>query len=200
MRNTCLGVLGSLLTFRWGEKSWGTCGIFKIGLYSAILFRRSRRDLSIDVTEHESMMKYYQNTHYRRFSFIPKTGIAFSETGVLLVHIPVGVGSIVRPRDGTQQCRRVLLGIGLAEPWLAESWLAQAWLAQACLAQSWLWTARDWWEDERRYDQQQLQPLLPSDLHASTLSSAETENGVSFSMSFLENWRKNLKLLPFFLL
>jgi len=54
---------------------------FKIGQCSAILFERSRRELSIDVAEHRSMLKNCQNTHYPRFSFIPKTGKAFPETG-----------------------------------------------------------------------------------------------------------------------
>jgi len=55
---------------------------FKIGLYSAISFTRSRRELSIDVVERRSMLKRYQNTHYPRFSFMPTTGIAFPKTGV----------------------------------------------------------------------------------------------------------------------
>jgi len=48
---------------------------FKIDLRSAISFKRSWRELSIDVAEHRSMLKNYQNTLYPRFSFIPKTGI-----------------------------------------------------------------------------------------------------------------------------
>ena len=48
---------------------------FKIGLRSAISFKRSRGELSIDVAEHRYMLKNSQNTHYPRFSFIPKTCI-----------------------------------------------------------------------------------------------------------------------------
>ena len=55
---------------------------FKIDLCSAISFKRSRRELSIDVAKHRSMLRKYRNTHYPRFSFIPKTGIAFPKTGV----------------------------------------------------------------------------------------------------------------------
>jgi len=50
---------------------------FKTSLRLAISFKRSRRELSIDVAEHRSLLKNYQNTHYPRFIFIPKTGIAF---------------------------------------------------------------------------------------------------------------------------
>jgi len=49
---------------------------FKIDLCSAISFERSRRELSSDVAEHSFMLKNYQNTHYPRFSFVPKTGTA----------------------------------------------------------------------------------------------------------------------------
>jgi len=55
----------------------------KIGLYSAIswhAFETSRRELSIDMAEHRSMLENYQNTHYSRFSFTPKTGTAFPKT------------------------------------------------------------------------------------------------------------------------
>ena len=55
---------------------------FKIDLCSAISFKRSQRDLSIDVAEHRSTSTNYQNTHCPRFSFIPKTGIASPKTGV----------------------------------------------------------------------------------------------------------------------
>ena len=52
---------------------------FKVYLRPAALsFKRSRRDLSIDVAEHRSVLKKYQNTFYPRFSFIPKTGIEHS--------------------------------------------------------------------------------------------------------------------------
>jgi len=60
------------------------CLFFKIALCSAVLFKRSRRGLSIDVAEHSSMLKKYQNTNYLRFSFIPKTGVAFPKTVFLL--------------------------------------------------------------------------------------------------------------------
>jgi len=43
-------------------------------LYSAILFRRSRRELSINVAVHRSILKNNQNTNYPRFVFTPKTG------------------------------------------------------------------------------------------------------------------------------
>jgi len=59
--------------------------IFQIGLWSAISFERSRRELSIDVAEHRSMLNNYQNKYYLRFSFTPKTGIAFRKTGVLFL-------------------------------------------------------------------------------------------------------------------
>jgi len=54
---------------------------FKIGICSAIPFKRSWRELYIDVAEHMSIFKNNQNTHYPRFSYIPKTGIAFPKTG-----------------------------------------------------------------------------------------------------------------------
>jgi len=54
-----------------------------MGLCSAISFERSRRELSINVAEHGPMLKNYQNSHYPRFSFISKTGIALTKTGVL---------------------------------------------------------------------------------------------------------------------
>ena len=53
---------------------------FKIGLCSAITFKRSRRELSNDVAEHRSMLKSYL-AHYPRFSFnphsIPRNGGLF---------------------------------------------------------------------------------------------------------------------------
>ena len=55
---------------------------FKIGLCSAISFKRSQRELSIDVAEHTSMLKNYQNTLYALFSFISKECISFPLTGV----------------------------------------------------------------------------------------------------------------------
>jgi len=96
---------------------------FKTDLCLATYFKRSRRELSIDVAEHRSTLKskremrilvifqdrpmishiiqkvsartfdwcswtcwkFYQNTHYPRFSFIPNTDIAFPKTGVLFL-------------------------------------------------------------------------------------------------------------------
>jgi len=49
---------------------------------SSHIFRRSQRGLSIDVAERSSMLKNYQNTHYPRFSSVPKTGVAFPKTGI----------------------------------------------------------------------------------------------------------------------
>jgi len=50
---------------------------FKIDLCSATSFERSRRELSIDVAEHRSMLRSYQNMNCPRFSFTLKTGGAF---------------------------------------------------------------------------------------------------------------------------
>jgi len=52
---------------------------------SAISFKRSRRELSIDVAEHRFTLKININTQYPRFSFIPKTGTAFPKTGFVFV-------------------------------------------------------------------------------------------------------------------
>jgi len=73
-------LFSGMLTCFGCETKTGVVGIWlfsKVGLCSAISFKRSRRELSIDVAEHRSMLKIYQNTHYPRFSFIPKTGICF---------------------------------------------------------------------------------------------------------------------------
>ena len=51
----------------------------------AISLNRSRRELSIDVAEHRSTMKNYENSHYLRFSFIPNTSIAFPKMGGLFL-------------------------------------------------------------------------------------------------------------------
>jgi len=59
--------------------------IFKIGLCSAISFKRSRRELSIDVAEHRPMLKNFQNTNYPRFSFVPNTGLTFFKSGFLFL-------------------------------------------------------------------------------------------------------------------
>jgi len=45
----------------------------------------SRRDLFNDVAEHRAILKNNRNTYYPRFDFIPKTGIAFPEMGVLFL-------------------------------------------------------------------------------------------------------------------
>ena len=58
---------------------------FKVGLCSAISFKRSRRELSIDVAELLSMLKNFQNMHYSRFSSIPKTGKALPKMGDLFL-------------------------------------------------------------------------------------------------------------------
>ena len=81
-RNACFEGSSDLF-WVWNHNGVGTWLIFKIGLCSAISFKRSRRELAIDVTAHWSKLKNYQNTHYPRCSFIPKTGVAFPKTGVL---------------------------------------------------------------------------------------------------------------------
>jgi len=58
---------------------------FKIHLCSTTSMESSRRDLLNDVAEHMSILKNDQNTHYPRFSFTPKTGIAFPLTVVLFL-------------------------------------------------------------------------------------------------------------------
>jgi len=64
------------------KRGWYVFGsFFKVDLCSAISFKRSWRERSIDVAEHRTVSKSYRNTHYPRFSFIPKTGIAFPKTG-----------------------------------------------------------------------------------------------------------------------
>ena len=75
-------VLGNAVPVLGVKPKRGLCvfwGFFKIDLCSAISFKRSRRELSIDVAEHRSILKNSQYTHNPRFSFIPKTGIAFPE-------------------------------------------------------------------------------------------------------------------------
>jgi len=75
-----------LATFLVWRLRTGACGFwryrmppgilvtFKVGLCSALSFKRSRRELSIHVAEHRSMSKNYE--YYPRCSFITKTGIA----------------------------------------------------------------------------------------------------------------------------
>jgi len=48
--------------------------LFKIDLFSAISFKRSRRELSIDVAEQRSILKNYQNRYYPSFILTLKTG------------------------------------------------------------------------------------------------------------------------------
>jgi len=62
--------------------------IFKIGLCSAISFKRSWRELSIDVAEHGSMLKNDRYPLYPRVSFIRKTGIAFPRRGFVFTVWP----------------------------------------------------------------------------------------------------------------
>jgi len=52
---------------------------FKIGLCSAISFKRSLRELPIGVAEHRSVLKNFQNTYYPRFSFIARKLFLASE-------------------------------------------------------------------------------------------------------------------------
>ena len=73
----CIPVLGVPLKGGWYVFRL----FFKIGLFSAISFKSSRRELSIDVAELRTMLKNERNT-YLRFIFIPKTGEAFPKTGV----------------------------------------------------------------------------------------------------------------------
>jgi len=46
-----------------------------------ISFKSFQRELSIDMAEHTSTLKIFQNTYYPRFSFIPKTEFAFPKKG-----------------------------------------------------------------------------------------------------------------------
>ena len=59
--------------------------LFKIGLCSDTSMESSRRDLMNDMAEHRSILKNNQITYYHRFSFTPKTGIAFPKTSVFTV-------------------------------------------------------------------------------------------------------------------
>jgi len=70
-------VLGMKPKRRWYE----FCLFFKVDRCSAISFKRSRRELSIDMAEHRPMLKNYQNAYYLRFSFIPKTDMLFPKRG-----------------------------------------------------------------------------------------------------------------------
>ena len=69
--------------FRCGTKT-GMVRIlvfFKIGLCSAISFKRSQRELFIDGAERRCTLNNYHYTPYHRFSFMPKAGIAFPKQG-----------------------------------------------------------------------------------------------------------------------
>jgi len=67
---------------KWG---WYVFWLFlMIGLSLAISFKRYRRELSIDVAEHRSMLENYQNTHYPRSSFTSKTDISLPKNGVFV--------------------------------------------------------------------------------------------------------------------
>jgi len=72
---------------------------FKKGLCSATSFERSRWELSIDVAEHRSILKNNHKTYNPRFSFTPKTGIAFPKTGVFCFYCERGP---VHRRYGTE--------------------------------------------------------------------------------------------------
>jgi len=63
---------------------------FKTGLCSVISLKRFRQELFIDVAEHRSVLKNYQNTLYSHFSFITKRGTAFPNTGVVLTMLFLG--------------------------------------------------------------------------------------------------------------
>ena len=47
----------------------------------ATCFKRSGRELSIDMAEHQSIFKNYHNGYHPRLGFTPKKGIAFHKTG-----------------------------------------------------------------------------------------------------------------------
>jgi len=68
-------------------------GLFlKTDLCSAISLKRPRRELSIDVDEHRSILKdkSYQNKYHLRRGFTPKAGIAGPEMGVFTVNQVLG--------------------------------------------------------------------------------------------------------------
>jgi len=69
----------------WKIREWCVFLFSEVDLCSAISFKRSRRELSIDVAEHRVMFKNDRNALYPRFSFIPKTGTAFPKTEVLFL-------------------------------------------------------------------------------------------------------------------
>jgi len=57
----------------------------KINVCSATSFKRSRRDLSIDIAEHYLILKNNPSSYYPHFSFTTKTGIVLPKTGVLFL-------------------------------------------------------------------------------------------------------------------
>ena len=61
---------------------------FTIGLCSATSFKRPWRELFDDVTGHRSMLKKKIKFALSRFSFPPKTGIAFPKTGIDFIAYP----------------------------------------------------------------------------------------------------------------
>jgi len=65
-----------------GAKNKVFWSLFKINLCSVTSFKRSRRELSIDVAEHRLSWKItkIRIVYYRRFSFTSKTGIELPET------------------------------------------------------------------------------------------------------------------------
>ena len=101
-------VLGMKQKRGWYAFWW----FFKISLRSAISFERSRRELSIGVAEHRSTLKSYQNTHYPRFRFIPKTGIAFPYTGVCFHCAWLGLELVPKNQHSPRTLVRFALGLG----------------------------------------------------------------------------------------
>jgi len=80
-------VLGNVIPILGEKLKWGYYVFwlfFKIDMCSATPFKRSRRELSIDVAEHRSILKNNQNT-YLRFGFTPKTDKAFPKTRALFL-------------------------------------------------------------------------------------------------------------------
>jgi len=78
-------VLGNAIPVLGVKPKWGWYVFwlfFQIGLCSAMSFKRSRRELSIDVAEHRSMLKNYHKTHYPRFILTPKTRYSIPQNGV----------------------------------------------------------------------------------------------------------------------
>ena len=59
--------------------------VLKFKTFEAISFKRSRRDLSIDIAEHYLILKNNPSSYYPHFSFTTKTGIVLPKTGVLFL-------------------------------------------------------------------------------------------------------------------